>query len=176
MRILKFFIGLCTLTGLAQKSQPESQNLAIVSKDFIVKGNTSIGKFDCKTREQLKDTLFLNQPLGLSDKIAVADFGCGNFMIKRDFRKTLNADSYPHAYFALEQVQDIDGRLVYNLSVTIAGVCKKIENLSFTQQDGVLMSKVDLKFSDFNLTPPKKLGGAIKIEEDIELLVHLVLK
>lgn len=143
------------------------------SKEFKVKGETSVGKFSCKYSLTTKDTLFLNQTKGLADKIPVNDFRCGNFLLNRDFRKTLKARDFPDASFILSHIEKENDRYLYDLTVLIAGEEKTLKRQELTPKDNGLFGEIKLKFSDFNLEPPQKLGGAIKIEENIELEIYL---
>src|SRR5690554_6558690 len=145
----------------------------INTKTFSVKGSTSIGSFDCDYNLSTKDTLFLNQKKGLSYKLPVKEFGCGNFLLTRDFRKTLKEKEYPWVYITLSDVKKTGNTFQYNLELNLAGKKKTYSNLKLNPEKGGLKGGVDLKFSDFDLKPPQKLGGAIKVKEDVSISILL---
>ncbi len=143
------------------------------SKTFSVKGSTSIGKYDCDYKTETRDTLFLNQKKGISYKIPVKKFGCGNFLLTGDFRKTLKEKQYPWVFIDVSDVRK-DGQLYkYNLRLDLAGKVKHFQNLNLKREKTGLKGEIELKFSDFDLEPPKKLGGAIKVKEEISLTIDL---
>ncbi|HLS29839.1 MAG TPA: hypothetical protein VK021_03170 [Flavobacteriaceae bacterium] len=175
MRVFSLLIFVIILTGFSQNNTKKNY-LTLNSSEFIVKGKTSIGKFDCKHESQAKDTLLLYKENGFSKKIRVRKFSCGNFILTGDFRKTLKHKEYPEVYFRLMDVQPNDekfDKFTFDLYLKIAGKEKFLEDLTLTQKNEELHGEVQLKFSDFDLKPPRKLGGAITVEEDIKLVITL---
>lgn len=175
MRVFSLLIFVVVLTGFSQDTT-KKKGLILNSSEFIVKGKTSVGSFDCKHESQAKDTLLLYRKNGFSKKIRVKKFGCGNFILTGDFRKTLKHKEYPDVYFKLMVVRSNEkkpGAFTFDLYLKIAGKEKILKDLTLTQEDKELHGNVQLKFSDFDLKPPRKLGGAITVEEDIELIITL---
>lgn len=155
----------------------EQHHLILDSGSFVVKGKTSIGKFDCDYKLETKDTLFLSQKTGLSYEIPVKEFGCGNFLLNNDFRKTLKHKEFPIVHFKMMNVRkNKQGIYHFDLYLKIAGKEKILKNLILEQKENRLHSSAQLTFSDFNLSPPQKLGGAIKVEEDIHISIVLNLE
>lgn len=151
----------------------------IDSGEFNVKGKTSIGKFDCKYELQIEDTLFFNQKEGFSYKIPVREFRCGNFILNNDFRKTLKHKEFPEVFFSMMYVDEKsaeNSNYPFELYLKIAGKEKHIKSLNLKRNKNVLTGEVELKFNDFDLSPPQKLGGAITVEEDIHLSIRLNIK
>lgn len=178
MRVFSLLIFVVVLTGFSQDTT-KKKYLTLDSSEFIVKGKTSVGKFDCKYESQAKDTLLLYNKNGFAKKIQVKKFSCGNFILTGDFRKTLKHKDFPEVYFSLKKIsqhKNNSNAYTFDLYLKIAGKEKYLKNLELTKKKDKLHGEVQLKFSDFDLQPPRKLGGAITVEEDIELLITLKLE
>lgn len=169
MRVFSYLIIL-VFVGFTRQ---QNDYLVLNSKKFTVEGSTSIGSFTCNYDLQTKDTLFFNQKSGLSYKVPVRGFGCGNFLLNRDFRKTLKENQYPEVSISLFDVRKEKNNYIYNLHLNLAGKEKMFQNLVLTKEGNTLKGNIALKFGDFDLEPPKKLGGAIKINEEIKLSILL---
>lgn len=154
--------------------KPTAEDYILLStKTFSVKGSTSIGKYDCDYKLETRDTLFLNQKKGVNYKVPVKNFGCGNFLLTGDFRKTLKEKQYPWVFIKVTDVKKSGQNYKYNLHLDLAGKVKYFQNLNFVSDKNGLRGEVELKFSDFDLAPPQKLGGAIKVKEEINLNIFL---
>lgn len=109
-------------------------------------------------------------------KVNVDEFDCKHQILTNDLRKTLKEDTYKQmtVYFvSLDQLphdskkeQVINGKVV----IELAGI-KKAFNvpLVFLEVDkGKFMLKGarNFCFEDFNLVPPKKIGGIIKVKNN----------
>lgn len=171
MRVFGFLIIFIVAMGFT--TQNNSKYLLLNSKKFTVEGSTSIGNFTCDYELQTKDTLFLNKKSALLYKLPVKEFGCGNFMLNRDFRKTLKEKEYPEVAIVLSDVRPNGGNYIYTLHLNLAGKRKTFQNLSLVKEGKNYKGTLQLKFSDFDLTAPEKLGGAIKIKEEIQLSILL---
>jgi hypothetical protein len=55
----------------------------------------------------------------------------------------------------------------------LVGKQKIYRNLALKFDKNRLIGTITLQFSDFDLTPPKKIGGMIKIKEEIKLAISL---
>ena len=154
-------------------AQSHQDDILLGSGRFVVKGSTSVGSFDCVYKTETKDTLFIGKTKGLSQKIAVKDFKCGNFVLNHDFRKTLKHKEFPEVEFSLYQIYKAEAGYRFKARFIIAGKEKTFSDLLLEHKDKELKSEVNLQFSDFELTPPQKLGGAIKVEEEIGLFIQL---
>ena len=49
-------------------------------------------------------------------------------------------------------------------------------NIEFSEADGSLVGNKRLKFSDFNIVPPKKMGGMVYVKNEIDLFFSLALR
>ncbi len=150
--------------------------LLVSTKQFTVQGTTSIGGFECNYDMKTKDTLFFNQPdkaAKITHTVPVKNFGCGNFMLNNDFRKTLKEKEYPTVRIELFNFKKSAENYSCDLALNLVGKQKTYKNLLLKNDKNFLNGSITLHFSDFNLVPPKKIGGMIKIKEEITLSVSL---
>jgi hypothetical protein len=123
-----------------------------------------------------KDTLFFNQPhkqTKISHLVPVKNFGCGNFILNNDFRKTLKEKEFPNVRIELSNFKKSAENYSCDLTLNLVGKQKIYKNLPLKYDKNSLIGNITLQFSDFNLIPPKKIGGMIKIKEEIKLSVSL---
>lgn len=171
MRVFGLLIIALLLVGFSGSYFNEGY-LLLDHQQFSVKGSTSIGAFDCHYDFSSGDTLFFHKSEGLKQRIPVKEFKCGNFVLNHDFRKTLKHKEFPEVEFQLQNVRPGDQALTYDLHLKIAGKEKVIRNSKLVYHSRQLEGEVQLKFGDFDLVPPKKMGGAIQVHDDIELFIQ----
>ncbi|RAR47753.1 YceI family protein [Flavobacterium lacus] len=150
--------------------------LLVSTKQFSVQGTTSIGGFECNYDMNAKDTLFFNQPnktKKVIQSVPVKSFGCGNFILNNDFRKTLKEKEFPNVRIELSNFKKNAQNYSCDLTLNLVGKQKIYKNLPLEFDKNRLNGMITLQFSDFDLTPPKKIGGMIKIKEEIKLSVSL---
>jgi hypothetical protein len=157
-----------------------------------VNGTTNINKFSCDILAYDKtDTLTISKSdneIVLSGNIglSIKSFDCHNSIMTHDLRKTLKEDQYPmlHINFlSLNKLPDLSTRpelITGMVDIEIAGVRKRFEvNYQITRdaQKAIhLLGSRDINFSDFNLKPPRKLGGMIKTNDKLSVDFHLNMK
>ncbi|WP_209331844.1 hypothetical protein [Lunatimonas salinarum] len=171
MRIAWFLF--CGMLLMANTNREEL--FVIKEKEIRVAGITSIGKFECSYgNEALSDTLYtgdLPKARQLDFVIPVKDFGCGNFLLNKDFKTTIKADQFP---FCMVTVQSLNrGRegFLSDLAVNLAGKELFLNDVVFKHQDNQLVGEVDLSFGVLDLAPPKKFGGLIQVEDKLSLQI-----
>jgi hypothetical protein len=153
------------------------QTYVISEKRVSVKGKTSMGGFTCKYSEKgLKESLVMNAQNELPDlnlSIIVRDFGCGNFILNNDFRKTINAEKYPTAKVQVTNWNRNQGKSFCNMFVTLAGNDLEFKNLELVPVKGGVKANVNIQFAELGLSPPSKMGGLVKVEEELKLEIFL---
>lgn len=161
-----------------------SSYLVVQKKNISVRGNTSVGSFDCKFEKQKRDTLFLSSS-GHSKpyqfNIPVEVFQCGNFLLNKDFQKTLKANEFPDISVGVKNIKKNPmGEICGDLQLTIAGKTNKMGLIHFNKikkgKETKLSSEITLLISDFDLTPPKRFGGLIQADDIMFIDVELVLE
>ena len=121
-------------------------------------------------------------------RIPVTTFRCGNRVMESDMRRALKADQHAFVEFVFRQLQggiehDIDsGRYRAELigDLTLAGVTKRIvlelsaERVSRTKFR--FRSQLPLRMTQFGVTPPSALFGAIKARDHLTVHFDLLLE
>ncbi|MBC7866934.1 MAG: YceI family protein [Gloeobacteraceae cyanobacterium ES-bin-316] len=155
-----------------------------------VKGSSNVNNFSCNVTSLAGyDTIVVmdgpTRPMALKGAISVdvLSFDCHNSLIRKDLRKTLKVEQYPKMVirfltlksmpFLTDRTEHVNGWV----EVELAGV-KKIFELNYTFRrvaGGCIILKGGRKFcfSDFNLVPPRKLGGLVKIRDDFDVSFEL---
>ena len=105
--------------------------------------------------------------------------------ITKDFRKMIQSDKFLYIkinFISFERVpkyETSEENFMGKLTVTLADVAVPSDvkcNIIKDEKNLIhLRGKRDYKFSDFNLKPPTRMLGAIKVDENITVNFHLVL-
>lgn len=116
-------------------------------------------------------------------ELDVLRFDCHSTMITNDLRKTLKAEDYPRLvihFLSLERTPSLQSKAQSMkgwVEVELAGTRKAFQvNYEFTKGANntfVLNGKRNFTFSDFKLTPPRKLAGAVKVKDEFSVDFNL---
>ncbi|QCR21480.1 hypothetical protein [Pontibacter sp. SGAir0037] len=179
MRILLALL-LLAVSGLL----PKEEALVVREKRITVQASTTLGSISCQYKAESRlDTLLINKPLSAKEKlclrIPVKEFGCGNLLLNKDFQRTLNTQQYPTVYVEVLELQQLRKGYAGTLRLQLAGKSKLLQQVHFYRAEEankeVLRADLCLNFSDFDLHTPRKLGGMVKVEEELNVIVDLVL-
>ena len=106
-------------------------------------------------------------------QLQVNDFDCKNKMMTADFRKTLHSDKYPVLTIKFINFAKTGGnRFSATVEVKMMTVTRKY-NIEFSEYKNSLVGNKRLRFSDFNIVPPKKMGGMITVKDNLHLTFRL---
>jgi hypothetical protein len=174
-------------------SPPEKSKWVINENSSLsVNGTTNINKFSCDipTYDQT-DTLIMsraNKDIALTGNIGlkVESFDCHNSMMTKDLRKTLKEKDFPRLFIhflSLSEFPQLSAEpkpITGWVNIELAGISKRFEinyKVSMDDQKIIhLLGTRDINFSDFNLIPPRKLGGMIKTNDQLSVAFHLKMK
>ncbi|RQO69565.1 YceI family protein [Pedobacter sp. KBW06] len=168
----------------------------ILTKECTLKvnGSTNINKFSCIVPEYVQpDTLICykenkNGPLKISGSMAldVQKFDCKHAVMTNDLRKTLKAKVYPKIiikFLNLSKYPDLYNReeaIKGAVTIELAGIVKHFEvDYKYTMTGNgnlKLIGTKQVNFSDFNISPPRKLGGMIKTNNELNVEFVLNIK
>lgn len=158
-----------------------------------VQGTSNLNSFTCNINEySRKDTIICfgnaTGPINLRGEIQmdILGFNCHSNMITTGLRKTLKADEYPTMtirFLSIQYMPVFQNKMELIkgwIEVKLAGSVKRFElsysflqaGLSYVQLNGMRR----FRFSDFNLSPPQKFGGLIKIKDDFDVHFQLILR
>ena len=157
-----------------------------------VDGKTNINSFSCAiTNYSRPDTIVVTTgtlhavQLNGNIQLDVQHFDCHNPVMTGDLRKTLKAKEHPFLSIkfvsldrlpASRQQESIRGLV----DIQLAGVTKRFDvNYKFSSDDQNMIRLVgtrSVNFSDFELTPPRKLGGMIQTNNELKVEFRLKMK
>ncbi|MGX9985551.1 YceI family protein [Soonwooa purpurea] len=140
-------------------------------QNFIeINGKTNVNAFKC-----INDISGESQKLSFVDtqlpelEIKVGGFDCKNRVMTNDFKKTLSEKQFPNMYVKfLNFSKTSNNQYLANVEVKIMNKTQKYQ-INFSNQNGRLSAKKNVKFSDFQITPPKKMGGMVVVKDDLTL-------
>jgi len=158
-----------------------------------VDGSTNVNQFSCAITNYSKpDTIHVtrsnNHPVKLNGAIRldVKNFDCKNKPMTDELRKILKAKEYPKLmikFVSVNQYPEPNTRqktingIVF---IELAGVTRKYEvHYKVISSDNMhiqLVGTRDVLFTDFNLTPPKKLGGMIRTNDKLQVEFNVRMK
>ncbi|SMD45254.1 hypothetical protein SAMN00777080_3902 [Aquiflexum balticum DSM 16537] len=155
----------------------KEREVIVTKKVITVSGQTSIGGFNCDyAKNGLKDTLYIDYDKSGKDlifDIPVNDFSCGNFLLNRDFRKTIKAEQFPTAKVKVRNLKSNYGHYTCDLSVDLVGKKLNFPALVLKRTPAGVSGYLVLSFEELALETPKKMGGLIKVEEELHLEIQL---
>lgn len=161
------------------------------NSNLIVSGSTNLSQFSCAILSYPQtDTITLHKvnqlkelPLSGHVSLRVADFVCNNKLMTSELRKTLKLAQYPYLqinFITLNEFTALNSKSIPikgRVDIEIAGVKKRYEvnyQLRVDEQKLIhLIGYRDVNFSDFELTPPKKLGKLVQAKDKLTVAFHL---
>lgn len=165
----------------------------VLPNSFItISGSSNINTFGCEASgafqaEPLrgmvaKDGVSVDMKGAI--RIAIGQFDCNHRMLTADLRKTLKADAYPEMairFLSLERMPLCDTGIDYitgKVIIELAGQRKPFNircSFSKTSTGYRLEGSRSFSFADFDLSPPKKAGGLVKVKDDFDVTFTLLL-
>lgn len=173
-------------------SDPERETTVLVAQESAVtiSGTTNVNTFSCQYNltamelpvkmiydERSNRILFKNAKLQLANDC----FDCGGKMINKDFKELLKTEIYPQIELKLlyvEPPRDGQKKIEVGLEIMLAGVSRHYETYLYCeeQSDICVTGTLELRLSDFDLEPPKKVLGMVKVHNDIKVNMALIMK
>lgn len=159
-----------------------------------VDGSTNINKFSCIIANHTKsDTISIYKdpakevlPLSGVIKLDVQNFDCHNPVMTGDLRKTLKAKQFPQLsvrFLNLSKYPNLNSRqdlIKGAVAIEIAGVTKRVEvDYKIVSTGGSIINLIgsrQVNFSDFNIIPPRKIGGMIQTNNELSVVFNLRIK
>ncbi len=196
MSVRSNLLVLCFIALFGYSFQVPKPTKWVISKSCSLKvaGSTNINKFNCTIANYYKpDTLTVyrsanSESVKISGKMEldVNNFDCHNPVMTADLRKTLKAKTYPHLtinFINLDKYPDFkekSGEVKGKVNIELAGVTKQFDvNYKFTTSGTnalLLVGTRRVNFSDFKIIPPRKLGGMIETNNELDIEFNLNLK
>jgi hypothetical protein len=176
--------------GLPARATEQAKWVINEDSSLCVNGSTNINTFACVIAAyDQKDTIIIkgrgNHEITLSGSIGlrVQSFDCHNAMMTHDLRKTLKEKEFPMlhiSFLSLSKLPELSAKpeaITGLVNIELAGTRKRFEVNYRVSVDGQkvihLLGTRDINFTDFNLVPPRKLGGMIKTNDKLSVVFHL---
>ncbi len=193
--LLIFLLSSFNLTAIAD--EPRKVTLTFLPQSSIeIKGRSNISAFNFMQDKALYQTevnvaaTINRSPQLLSEitlNIPLAKFRCNNPLMLNDFLEVTRSKEYPNVVITVQHIEvdhfseiknksNFSGNALIKITLT-----NKSKNYliafrgTFIDQILSLYSIAEITFNDFNLAPPTKFGGLIKVKEKliIDLKLHL---
>lgn len=196
MKALLIILVIALLTPSPESSplpQPPLVHRLIVQSNSTLEitGTTNLNRYACAiSRYTGNDTLVLHEggrdirPVFVKGEVALnaSTFDCGLPLMTADFQQAINAQQHPAiiidfisfermpAYTTREQFKGI-------IKISLAGVTRVFEvNCGIeASPSGIinLTGSREFVFSDFNLTPPTRMMGMVRVNQGLKVSFHL---
>jgi len=169
--------------------------IVLPASKLSIDGKTNVNSFTCSIAKYTgTDTLVLQEggkkirPVFVKGSVGLdaSTFDCGMAIMTSDFRKTVKSEEYPAIvidFISFERAPSYaqgEEKFKGILKISLAGVTKLFEvDCSIeTKPSGMihLMGGRAFTFADFGLKPPSRMMGTIKVQEELNVKFHLVLK
>lgn len=177
----KFILILFSILSLNLHSQVINSD--ITKSSITISGTSNLHDWDCKATKINIDGLITNDRLNkLNVTIPVKSIKSKDRSMDSKIYDTFNSEKYPNIYFKLtntivysEVENDVYSTLIGNLiinnvtkQITLKVIGKKIS-------ENVIEFKgnLDLKMTDFNMTPPVALLGTMKVGDKVKLKISV---
>jgi len=195
--MIKYLILALTFTSSSFMLKNSINNefwLVKPTSGLIVQGTSNVNSFSCRVpsigcfdtisivKETNRSEFYLNSELNVSLHL----FDCGNKLMTKDLLKTLKASQYPHMKIAFNKMNknlsalQNSSEVIITSIIELAGVSKKMD-LHFTTRC-INQSKIELIgqkvicFSDFGLKPPTKMAGTIRVRDQLDVELKMLLE
>lgn len=190
-------IGLVSVQGQYIDLNEVSVSPTIAEEStLVILGKTNINEFKCTydgefykerrirfKKQRTNNTVKLK---GLELEIDVARVDCKKKIYNNNMYELLEADRYPTIAIDVLKLTAFDDPAqdeipvlgYFDVLVTIAGVTKEgrinLSILEKTEHSLHIAGDINLKMTDYNLEPPSKMGGMVKVKEDLLVRVELI--
>lgn len=144
-----------------------------------VQGTSNVNEFTLINQHPIPD----DEYNGIEDSgnylnvlISVNEFSSENKRMVNDFRQMLQESKYPYIKIGIEPIEFADfeettGLTEFSLIITIAGKTNKYnvpcEVFSKLNSGYTITGSFSVKLTDFNIDPPEKLLGLIKVNNEV---------
>ena len=162
--------NLLTIIGLLYGVFLLSQN-----NNVVVNGKTNINTFKCvneKFNQQSNSYSFSKNQLPYL-QLEVNNFDCRNRIMTNDLRKTLQAEKYPKMFVKFVSFKKVSNQQ-YNARIEVKRTAQiKYYDTTFYPVNNAFVGREYVRFSDFGLKAPTKMGGMVQVEDRLDLILTL---
>ena len=181
---------LAALTSIGQPKETNYHRVKISSSSITIFGETNINRFDCTMNQPAHSeqivvkNIWSNSTLefeGLQLGYGIREFDCGMAAMNNDFQELLKADKAPSLFLQLNSITLHNGNTAFEelnveaeINIVIAGVTKTITSsqckvFNHSEAHLTLKGSKELFMTDFDINPPVKFFGMIKVKDKINV-------
>ncbi|MHA6698157.1 hypothetical protein [Chryseobacterium sp. A321] len=143
------------------------------NNSIVIAGKTNVNTFKC-THTNLPLLPALQSDKLPNIQLKVADFDCRNKLMTNDFRKTLSHTMYPTLSIRFVKLKKLGTSNYYKATLEVQLMrSQKTYDITLFQEGNQLVGTKRIQFSDFHISPPTRLGGSIKVQDELDLSVSL---
>lgn len=172
------FISILLLGCVILLLQPK-ESIIISKQAFTIEGVTSVGSFTCTYELDQRDTVQTNSRYSGDTSIIYSipsdAFGCHNFLLNRDFRKTIKAKEFKEVTVEISKFRKKSNHYLCDLKLRLAGKERMYSDTTLKINKDGFSGFLMVQFSEFALSPPKKFGGLVKVKENIKISIDLTM-
>lgn len=192
---LYVLLGAYRLTPFRGPARPVKVRWVVEKTSTLsIAGRTNINKFCCQVTEYAgPDTLMTVKEPGAAPvtgiclqgalRVNIENFDCRNRLMTSEFKHTLKYKQYPQLiihFLSLERLPSgapENGAVKGWVEVELAGASRKFE-ICYTSgrpggNDLELVGVRVLGFSDFGLQAPRKMGGLVRVDDQLNVEFRL---
>ncbi len=189
----KYFLALLTsliMSPSIMAGNPCAENIFYSLQNISIIGHTNINSFWLKYSENKspqRATDVAETPNLKTRSITIAiparNFVFSNRLMRNDFLSLIHADKFPDINIQLQGFKGLanlknDSSEIMLVNITLAGVKRAMSvycNITRNSDNHFILSGSQLiKLSDFNLVPPSKFLGLVKVNN--ELIINFEIK
>lgn len=176
--LLPFLLG---MTG--QIDPPLSEVYLLAGSTITIDGTSTVNSFSCSSSEIAGRGSI--DPISGGLNIYAGSFDCGIRRMNQDFRSALSADQHEFITFTILDAElieeaDRDGRSIVQAEgiLELAGVSRTITVTAGANRLGAgkvrLQGSHNLRMTSFEVTPPTRLLGMVRVHDDITVHFDLL--
>ncbi len=194
MRIISTFLLVVFSLSLAAKSKEVLRHWNVTSASYLqIDGTTNINSFQCGSAYQSGNDMIRERWDTSNEKweifgsiyLEVDNFDCNNRVMNNDFKNTLDYSNHPEIKVEFIDLKErhVKGntRMAEGwVAITIVGKTQKYyvkSELEFLDDYySILRGKQAFNFSDFDLSPPQKGLGLVRVNDELTVSFELILE
>ncbi len=154
---------------------------------IVINGESNVNRFSfiyTTLSTDFRNSLFYpSLPVENEITIPVRDFEASNPLMYKDFLTNLHEHEFPTITIKFYNQEQNNGLIPvlnprYNIMITIAGVTREYNVECEIQNCGshyLLKGSRAVRLSDFNLVPPEKLSGLVKVKDEFVVSFGIIL-
>ncbi len=152
---------------------------------IVIKGTTNVNMFtiNYSSEDFMPFTMGISEEDSLLLSIPVDQFTADSKLMLHDFLKLIHADTYPYIQIILKDIIDKDffevsTNIKRKITIGVNGktnsyFCNTKLQESYHNK-WYFSGELNIKLTDFDLIPPEKFLGMIKVQDDVSIFFNIL--